>query len=37
MNIPPMPPVVDPRPTTDPDTFDGKRSVAEVKTFADHA
>ena len=35
--MPPMPPVVAPSPTTEPDTFDGKRSVDEVNTLADHA
>ena len=36
-NIPPRPPVVAPSPTTEPATLEGKRSVADVKRFADHA
>ena len=36
-NMPPMPPVIAPRPTTEPATFAGKRSVELVNTFADHA
>ena len=36
MNIPPMPPAVAPRPTTEPETFCGNRSVAEVNKLADH-
>ena len=37
MNMPPMPPAVAPRPTTEPDTFCGNRSVALVNRFADQA
>ena len=37
MNMPPMPPVVAPRPTTDPESLEGNRSLATVYKFADHA